>query len=151
MQEPVSPREARDQAADYIGLVASVSVKADNGEVFEIPNPWLLDDDQQQRFDQLQFDLECLDKAPDYQDEHGNVFPGRVLEPHRKNGILVEHYNVRLAKAIFGDDVYQRFKAAGGRANDVALVWRKMNALLAAHRAADSKSGPGDSQVAAVS
>jgi hypothetical protein len=141
MQNPVSPREAREQASEYLGLVTSVIIKADNSnELFEIPNPNMLDDEQQQRYDQMQLDMEDLDRHPSWTDHQGNVRKGNLLEPHRKGGKLVDNYNVRLAKVIFGDEGYQRFRAAGGRSADVGLVWGQMNAALTKRRAEDSKS-----------
>lgn len=147
MLDPVSLSEARDQAAESLGLMKSVYVKAENSdEKFEIPNPSMLDDDQQQRYDQMQLDIEGLDRAPDLTDENGKVIrQGEVLEPYRKNGKLVDSHGVMLAKAIFGDAGYKKFKAAGGRSSDVTLVWWQMNAALAKKRKEDSKSNDGNS------
>lgn len=142
----VTPKEAREQASEYVGLLASVSIRADAGdEVFEIPNPIMLDDEQQQRYDQLRLETESWDRAPDTTDAVGNTYPGRLLEPYRKNGKLVESYNVQLAKAIFGESTYKRFKEAGGRATDVALVWWQMETAVTKKRAEDPKSQSSDS------
>ncbi len=142
---PVSAKEAREQASEFLGMLASVTVKADNGEVFEIPNPALLDDEQQQRYDQMQLEAESYDRHPDVKDDQGNTRKGPFMVPHRKNGKLVENENVRLAKAIFGDEVYKRFKAAGGRASDIGLVWGQMNQVLQKRLDAESKSRASDS------
>jgi hypothetical protein len=131
-------QDAREQAAEYLGFVASERVVTKDG-VFEIPYPSLLDDEQQTRYDQLQFDAQGWDK-------HDN---GSLMEPHRKDGVLVENYNIQLAKAILGDR-YAAFKAAGGRANDVAVIWWKMRKGVADRQAADSKSAAGAVGVDAV-
>ncbi|KLO31582.1 hypothetical protein ABW16_01740 [Mycolicibacter heraklionensis] len=128
MSQYNSVAEAREQAADYLGFAASVRIVTDGG-VFEIPNPSLLDDDQQRRYDQLKLESEGWDK-----DEDGNL-----LEPYRKNGELVEHYHIQLARAILGDR-YEAFVAAGGRGNDVNVAWWKMQTELARRRREDSKS-----------
>lgn len=57
----VSPAEAREQAAEYLGFTASKEIVLETGEVFEIPNPGLLDDDQQERFEELQAELDTFD------------------------------------------------------------------------------------------
>jgi len=144
--------EAREQAAEYLGFVVSERITI-NGEVFEIPNPSLLDDDQQARYDQLRIDSESWDRHPDVPEvlnEDGTVKtpsrPGALKLPERKDGVPV-CYNVLLAKAIFGDR-YGAFKAGRGRSSDLELHWSKMNKFLAERRAADSKSPQGDSGLA---
>ncbi|GFG74691.1 hypothetical protein [Mycobacterium botniense] len=62
----------------------------------------------------------------------------------------MENYNIQLARAIFGDR-YEAFRAAGGRAVDVTLIWQKMGRELAERRKADPKSDRGDQIVEAVS
>lgn len=142
---------AREQAAALLGFVASERITLPNGAVYEIPNPSLLDDDQQARLNALDLEVETWDRHDDVLNEDGSVkVRGALKHPARKNGELVEPYNTRLAKAIFGDR-YDEFKAAGGRGNDVHLVWSKMNQIMAERRAADSKSAGSDSAVAAVS
>lgn len=150
MPEFDSFEAAREQAAEYLGYVASEKIRTPRGDVFEIPNPSLLDDDQQQRYDQLQLDVESWDRHDDVLNDDGSVKTrGAIKEPARKDGELVENYNIQLAKAIFGDR-YEAFKAAGGRANDVSFFWAKMNKTIADRRAADSKSAGSDQAMAAV-
>lgn len=144
----VSPAEARDQAAEYLGFTASTKIVLESGEVFEIPNPGLLDDDQQERFEELQAELDTFDhdevEVPvvEYTVEtraDGTTFSEpkvvghrkeRVLitNPHRKDGKPVKPpYNVRLAIALWGKERYERYKAGGGLANQIALEWTRMN------------------------
>jgi hypothetical protein len=140
MAAPISPKDAREQAAEYLGMLASVAIQIDGGEVFEVPNPSLLDDEQQQRYDELQFSLEDLDRWPDVKDADGNLIRrGEPLEPHRKGKKLVEHYNTRLAKALWGEAGYKRFSDGGGRANDVAVIWFQMQKRLTEAAKADPK------------
>lgn len=158
----VSPAEARAQAAEYLGFTASVEIVLDNGEVFEIPNPGLLDDDQQERFEELQAELDSFDheevQVPvvEYSIEtraDGSTFSKpvvvehkteRVLQtnPHRKDGKPVKPpYNVRLAIALWGEDGYARYKAGGGISNQIALEWARMNREFVARESSDPKSG----------
>jgi hypothetical protein len=132
---------AREQAAEYLGFTASERITTPRGEVFEIPNPSLLDDEQLPRYDALQLEVESWDHEPDDVDEDGKVVRrGELKEPNRKTvdgqTVLVENYHIQLAKAIFGDR-YEAFRAAGGRAADVTLVWRKMSREMAQRRDAD--------------
>lgn len=140
MSVPQSFEEARAQAAEYLGILASEKWIAASGAVFEIPNPSMLDDDQQARVDQLNLDTETWDRHPDTLGPDGTVTArGALMVPHRRNGMLVEHYDVQQAKAVLGER-YQAFRDAGGRASDITLIWWKMNRRLADRQAADSKS-----------
>lgn len=134
---PVSIAAARLQAQEAMGYLAGRVIKAGNKE-FEIPSMDLLDDDQQERWDNLQFELTTYDREPDtvinaYVDDKGNEFPARIIpglpkRPHQKDGELVKPtYSVKVAQAILGEEGYADFKAAGGRANDVLLIIMDMN------------------------
>ncbi|AER47882.1 tail assembly chaperone [Mycobacterium phage Courthouse] len=136
-RKPVSVREAKEQAAEYFGFTASVEIEI-NGEIFEIPNPGLLDDDQQERWEELQFRIEKCDReddvvVPPMTLEDGTELPGRTIKgelktPYQINGELMKPpYNVQLAQAIFGEEKYERFKAGGGRSNQIPLEWARMN------------------------
>ena len=138
MSDSKSFADARSQAAEFLGFAASERISTDSG-VFEIPNPSLLDDDQQQRYDKLQLEVESWDRDED----------GDLKEPYRKDGQLVESYNVQLAKALFGSK-FKDFKAAGGRSSDVALIWWRMRKELADRSRRDSKSAGGPGAVAAL-
>lgn len=52
--------DARQQAADSIGFIASERIKG-----FEIPNPSLLSDDQRRRIDKLNLEVESWQHHPD--------------------------------------------------------------------------------------
>lgn len=158
----ISPKQAREQAAEYHGFAASVDLQIGE-EVFEIPNPSLLDDDQQERFNDLNREIE---KTCDHEDdieiaertlEDGTVIPARTLkgdlkQPYTINGEpLKPPYNTRLAKALFGEDGYARFKAGGGRSNQIALEWGRMDREYGERKKKDPKSGGGAEAVAAVS
>lgn len=156
----LSPSEARQQSAEYLGFTASTEIVLDSGEVFEIPNPGLLDDDQQERFEELQAELDTFDhdevEVPiiEYTVEtrtDGSTFSEpkvvghrteRVLQtnPHRKDGKPVKPpYNVRLAIALWGQEGYERYKAGGGISNQIALEWTRMNREFMARGQTDPK------------
>lgn len=60
---------AKAQAAEYFGFTASESIvlTLEDGttKTFEVPNPALFDDDQQERWEQLQFEIQQCDRLPD--------------------------------------------------------------------------------------
>lgn len=156
-----TPQEARDQVADDLGFAAAFAIDIGNGESVEIPYPGLLDDDQQQRYNELQAELEDLDTddVPLVDDEgvpvldaDGNPRVRKVVkEPHRRKGKLLEPYTVRLCKALFGEAGYARLKAAGVRANDINAYWIRMHRQYEERLAADSKSAGSTLGVASVS
>lgn len=163
-----SIQDAKEQAAEYFGFAASVQIKVGN-EIFEIPNPGLLDDDQQDRWDELQFELEKCDKMPDVEhpeqkipertvkNEDGSetIIPAQTIpawtekgdfyKPYRKTDadgntkLLKPNYNTRLAMAIFGDR-YEAFKKAGGSGSQISLEWAKMNQEFQKRVESDPKS-----------
>lgn len=157
---PISNEEAKQQAADYFGFTAGVKIQAGN-EVFEIPNPGLLDDEQQERWEEFQFELEACDREPDIEIPEkileddtvipAATIPGEVKRPYRINGVLLKPtYNVRLAQVLFGDR-YEAFKEAGGSGSQVALIWAQMNAEFQKRVESDSKSAGSDSAVEGIS
>lgn len=146
-----SVQEAKEQAAEYFGFTASAYIQTSDGKVWEIPNPGLMDDDQQERWERLQFELDQCDRDPDMVIpdrtlEDGTVIPGRTIEgdlkvPYRTNGELMSPpYNVRLAIALWGEEGYKEYKAGGGIANQIALEWAKMNREYQERVASDPKS-----------
>lgn len=158
---PLSVREAKEQAAEYFGFTASVFIQVEGGETFEIPNPGLMNDDQQERFDKLQFDLEKCDREesitlPSYTLEDGQVIPERIIPgdfitPYRINGELISPpYSVRLATVLFGEPGYKKYKAGGGVSSQVVLEWGRMNKEFQERVDADPKSLGSDSPVEAV-
>lgn len=151
---PVSVKEAKEQAAEYFGFTASKFIQVEGGKVFEIPNPGLLNDDQQERWENLQFELEKCDRdpsidIPEQKLEDGTVFPartipGEVLSPYRLNGELIKPtYSVRLAKVLWGDEGYAEYKAGGGISNQISLEWSRMAREFQARVEQDPKSNDG--------
>lgn len=147
----ISPKLAREQAAEYHGFAASVEIQIGD-EVFEIPNPSLLDDDQQERFNELNFEIESnCDREddieiPEHTTEDGVTYPAKIIrgdikQPFTIDGIPIKPpYNTRLAKVLFGEEGYARFKAGGGRSNQIALIWGQMNREFEKRRKIDPKS-----------
>lgn len=135
-----SPLEAREQAAEAQGFAASLEIKAGD-EVFEVPQRGLMDDDQAERLAELELETETWDHAPDVTLSDGTVIPGGLKRPYRKNGKLVKpSYAVRVAIAVWGEEKYNRYKAAGGRAADVTAALAQLDRRLSDRVDADPKS-----------
>lgn len=121
-----SPKEAREQAAEAQGFLASVEIKVGD-EIYEVPQRGLLDDDQAERFFALELEVESWDREPDVvlkqADGSTTTRPGPLKRPYRKNGTLVKpQYAVQVAVALWGKERYEKYKAGGGRAADVTAA-----------------------------
>jgi hypothetical protein len=144
-------KEAREQAAEYLGFMASEIIDLADGKTIEIPNPSLLDPDQQDRYDELEFQCESLDRWPDPLNEDGTPkigadgqpMRGAIRVPHRLNGVRQENYETRLARAILGDD-YNDAIASGFYPSQIGVHWAVFRQAVSDREAADPKS-EGDS------
>jgi hypothetical protein len=149
MSEDQSIEAARAQAIEYLGLSKPMRVTVGD-KTFEIPNPSLLGREQKKRYDQLQLELESLDRWPDIKNDAGEVIAlGQLKTPHRKNGKLVESYDEKLTKALLGDKA-EEFFAKGGEPSDVGLFWAEMNQRIVDRSQQDSKSGGSAAHLAVV-
>lgn len=175
--------EARAQVEEFAGPLRSEYLRVGD-EVFEIPHPALLDDEQQDRYDALQFEIQQCDRHPDVViPDHklesrtitvdgeevevgkdgtvtgGNVrvevsetfVPGRVIKgqpilPYQKTDedgnttLLTPNYNARLAIALWGEERYAKFRAAGGSSRIIGMIWQRMNRDTEEREASDPKS-----------
>src|SRR6185312_10218487 len=115
----LTPQQAREQAAEATGFLASVEILIGE-EVFEIPQRGLLDDDQREALNKLELETESWDREPDIE------IPERRLKD--KDGKLITpSYPVQVAVALFGEEKYKRFKAGGGRATDVTATLARLD------------------------
>lgn len=139
-----SPREAREQAAEAQGFLASIIIKA-GGQDYEVPQRGLLDDDQAERMNELDLEAETWDREEDITISD-TTRPGPLKRPYRKNGKLIKpSYAVRVAVALWGQEVYDRYKNAGGRATDVTAALAMLDRRVEEREKIDSKSVAGDS------
>lgn len=107
--------ELREQAIEAMDQTPYFDIETDDGSLFRVWHPLLVDDETQARIDAFNAG-EGLDK-----DELGAVkFPARV------NGKLAEPAAVRSARAILGKEEHKKFVAAGGHSNDIQLAWNEM-------------------------
>lgn len=141
-----SPKAAREAAAEAQGFLASVEIVA-GGDVYEIPQRGLLDDEAAERLAELEMETESWDREDDVTLSNGTVIRGSLKRPYRKNGKLIKpSYPVRVAIAIWGEDRYNKYKLAGGRAADVTAALALMDERVKEREAGDPKSVGRDSQ-----
>ena len=159
---PIRPKEAREQATDYLGFMASVIYDLGE-ETWELPNPSLLPPEMKARYlEHLRFVSEDLDtktrKNPvTKEDDTTQVYPFRY------KGKLVNDEEL-LCVALMGEDgdyekyvetgakstgkwlkgdlpaVYRGFLAAGGVPGQVNTAWQVMQRQLQERLQRDSKS-----------
>jgi hypothetical protein len=152
---PVKPKDAIEQTAQYLGFMTGIEFDIGGGQTWTLPNPSLLDDEQEDRYNQelvdMELEAEQYDRAPDVLDDDGKfVRKGEILTPERIEGKVVPNRDVRIAKALMGEDVYVKFKAAGGKASQLTLHWNQMGKFMRDRAAKDSKSGGSAGVVAPV-
>jgi hypothetical protein len=149
---PTRPDEAREQARECLGFIRGRVFDLGDDRTWELPNPSLLDDEQQQRYSEyLHLYNHKVDQEPDVRDEHGNVLRrGGPKDPPQIDGEMIEPADIALAKALMGDEVYQTFVAAGGRSSQIRLHWTEMSRRIIERLRDDSKSKPGAVVGAAV-
>lgn len=157
LRRKLSPEEARESAAEAQGFLASITIHA-GGEDFVVPQRSLLDDDQRERMEELELETQSWAREPDVEypariirDEDGNEThyparsePGALKLPYQdKDGKLIRpSYPVRVAMALWGEDKYARYKAAGGRASDVTATLQRLDERLARRAQGDGAAPP---------
>src|SRR4051812_12377410 len=75
-----SVQDARAQADEYEGFAADEIYQTPTGARFVVPNVALLDDDQQERFDAIQFEMGQCDRVDDVE------VPGRTVTAKDPDG-----------------------------------------------------------------
>lgn len=159
-QKALTPLEALDQAAEHQGFLAPVPIVVDSGEVFLIVEPRRFNDGQQERWEQLQFDLRQCDREPDIDipahkvsDADGNevfvpssIVKGAHLIPYQKtlpDGTvekMTPSYNERLAIVLWGEDGAKRYRDGGGQVVQIGHEWVRIGAEIRQRAESDSKS-----------
>lgn len=155
-RQKLSPAEAREAAAEAGGFLASVIITA-GGEDYEVPQRGLLDDDQRAALDALELEAETWDREDPIEypertirDENGSethyparTEPGQLKLPYRKDGVLITpSYPVQVAIALWGQERYDRYKKAGGRAADVTATLARLDRAVQRRVEGDDETPP---------
>lgn len=133
-------------SANYDRLMSDTPLELSDGSFIQIPphpSLGLLDDDQLEAWEDLQFEMKSYDSEDIYLeaevDADGNeISPATVLrdqlvKPYRKDGVLVKPaHSIRVVIAAIGEDAYARLRAGGKGSSDVWKIWGKKNVELQA-------------------
>lgn len=145
-RQKISPREARELAAEAGGFLASIIITA-GGKDYEVPQRGLLNDDQRAAMDQLEFDSQSWDREDDVEitraDGSTYTIPGNLKMPYQENGQLVKpSYAVQVAIALWGQEKYDEYKAAGGQASDVTATLARLDRVVQKREEGDDDKAP---------
>lgn len=165
-----APQDAHDQAVEHDSFIADDIYVAPNGDKFPVPLYEELDDDQQERFDAVQFMLNSCDHAPDVTvrgyteetvDDDGKVtkrtypertMPGGFKMPYQRGGKLISPpANVQITGALLGDEQFAKFKAAKGKSSVFVKQFMELQNRIQEREQSDPKSADGSADVAEVS
>ncbi|RAV17513.1 hypothetical protein DQP57_00370 [Mycobacterium colombiense] len=120
--------EFRQQVIEAQSQLASIRLEMPNEEVFEIPHPMLISDDAQKR-------LEIVQSFQDLDRDRKN----QIVDPPQIDGKPAEPLQIRIARALLGEEQHEKFIAAGGHSNDVTLAWQYLSQEHRARAEADPK------------
>jgi hypothetical protein len=142
-ERPVlSIKAAMEQNAEFFGFDLCDRIRISDAEVLDIYYRELLDAPTKKRVEQVYSDYEHCDRHDvEYTDTEGNkqTIKGPFKEPREKDGEIFdldEHVSV----ALWGQEQYDRFIAAGGPPGLVRLTWERMRRQIEKRAASDSKS-----------
>lgn len=150
---PGSGSRASEQAEAHDSVFAPTDLELGDGTTITIPphpNLMMLDDDAQEAYEELMFEVEDYDRESDiYIPEQtlasGVVLPsetrrGELKRPYRKNGQLVKPpHSVKVVQAALGEKDYLRLREGGKSAADVWRLWNEQGMKIAERQATDPK------------
>jgi hypothetical protein len=133
---------------------AKPSKEHPEGEVFEIPHRDLFDNDQQERWEDLQYAiLHEYKREPDIYTPDGKtlIAKGALVVPHHdKDGNRLPPWPYRLAVVLWGKEGARRAKEGGILLNEIEIIWKKQQLEMEERLGADPKSDGGGAGLAAV-
>jgi hypothetical protein len=151
---PGSGVRAREQADAYDSMFSSIPLELSDGSILELPphpNLGMLDDEQQEAYEELMFEMESYDREPDiiFKEQtlpSGTIVPqevrrGELKTPYRKDGALVKPpHRTRVVQVALGEKAYARLLEGGKGAVDVWRCWHEQMMRITERQASDSKS-----------
>lgn len=136
---PIKPKEARDQATEYLGFMGSITYDLGDGDTFELPNPQLMPPDMESRYNEhlrsMADDLDSVKQKNPITGEERDV----PKYPLAIGGKLINDKEL-LCIALMGEDTYKKFLAAGGVPGQIQTAWQMMERQLRERMKSDSKS-----------
>jgi hypothetical protein len=151
---PGAGARAREQANSYDSMFSSIPLELNDGTVLDLPphpNLGMLDDEQQEAYEELMFEVESYDREddiflPGHTTDSGAVVPDKTIRgdlkvPYRKDGALVKpSHRTRVVQVALGDESYKRLVAGGKRSVDVWKCWHEQTLRISDRRETDRKS-----------
>jgi hypothetical protein len=152
-KHPIRPDKAREQATEYLGVMADIAFDLGDGATWVLPNPALMPPPMKRRYmEHLRFmseDLDTVERTDPITKETRQV----QKYPLRRKGKLINDEEL-LAVALMGEDgdyekyvkdgtlpeTYQRFLNAGGVPGQIGTAWQMMERQLRERARQDSKS-----------
>lgn len=143
---PGAARRAREQAANYDSVFDPTPLELDNGDVIDIPphpNLNMLDEDEQEAYEDLLAEMRSYDREPDIyipeqKLENGVVLPAETRRgaligpPYYKDGVRVTPaHRTRVVQAALGAEKYAQLRAAGKSSADVWRIWNDQGLKVA--------------------
>lgn len=150
---PIKPREAREQATEYLGFMGSQPIDIGNGETWELPNPSLMPPDMKMRYlEYLRFMKNDLDTKPRKNPVTGEIDQIQDYPPTYKKKIIndeelmcvalmgTEQEYLQYLKDRTLPETYKKFRAADGVPGQINTAWQMMQRQLQERLQRDSKS-----------
>ena len=131
---PMKPEEARAQEAAFFGVATGYDYDIGGGEKWTLPFPRYLSPEQRRRYREhsrvLNEDLDTQSTPHPVtgKPEKRVIFPFRMkkaITPDNPKGLIDE--DELLCIALMGQDIYDRFIAAGGVPGQVQFRWDMMH------------------------
>lgn len=136
--------DAIEQLAEFFGFKAHHDFKV-GGEVYRITQRQFLSADVERKLQQVDRDLEDCDRAEILLPSGKKAKGMAPALPLRRNGELLKDSRDALRLiALWGEDKYRKFEAAGGPPEMLSIVWAKMDAEYERWKSAGSKSASSD-------
>ena len=135
---------AIEQLSEFFGFEAHYDFKVD-GEEYRITYRQMYPTDVERKLQEVEKSLEDCDRAETVLPNGRKVKGAAYAIPLRRGGkLLPDSRNALLLIAIWGEDKYRRFEAAGGPPDILSMVWAKQDAEYERWRKTGSKSALSD-------
>lgn len=132
--------DAIEQLAEFFGFRAHHDFKV-GGEVYRITYRQFLPAEVERKLQEVDKSLEDCDRAEiELADGKKVKAPGYAIPLRRKGKILPDTQEALRLIAMWGEEKYRKFEAAGGPPGILTAVWAKQEAEYEKWREAGSKS-----------
>lgn len=131
--------DAIEQLAEFFGFKAHHDFKV-AGEVYRITYRQFLPADVERKLQEVDKSLEDCDRAEVELANGKKVQSGFKLPLRRKGKLLPDSREALRLIAMWGEDKYRKFEAAGGPPDMLTVVWAKQDAEYEKWRSTGSKS-----------